>query len=680
MQPPSRLAVVHGALIALAVALIAKAAREQLLLGDRWAATARRQHFAQSRLPAPRGEIADASGGTLVESREVTRLSVAPRELRDPARLRAALRTLGADAKWVSAATNRSRKWVELPGRYLPADVASLASMTGVYSTPVMERVYADASGIRRIVGRVDPVSGQALDGVELALDDVLQGDTGRASFARDRAGRALGLATNAGAAATPGRSVVLTINRGLQDISERAIARAVDSLGATGGDIVVMNPNTGDILAMASNRADPRAVANTAVTEPYEPGSTVKPFVAAALLTRNLARPDELIDTYGGQIRLDGRLITDAEEHERMMSLSDVIRRSSNVGIVRFALRLTPAQKYQLLRDVGFGTPTLVPLPAESPGTLREPARWSRQSSASVMMGYEIAVTPLQLAAAYSAIANGGELLQPQLVREVRSATGEVEYRAARRVVRRVMPAAVAAQVRQMLLGVVQSGTSTSAELATFDVAGKSGTARRTSNGAYTAGAYTASFVGLFPAERPQYVVLVKLDNPRNGYYGGVVAGGVTNVVLRAALAARDAALDRSQLALAERPEKPDTSARARFVADSARRDRARIEAATPPVQVAVAAPPDSGRVGISSYLIRLPQTGRLAPATVSMRPVPSVAGLPLRSAVRTLHAAGFRVQLVAAGAAAPAPLVTVPAAGTAFAAGRVVKLAGVR
>lgn len=677
MQSPSRLAVVHGVLIALAATLLAKAGREQLLLGDRWAATARRQHFAQSRTQAPRGEIADASGGTLVESREVTRVSVAPRELRDTARLRAALRSLGMDARWVATATDQSRRWVELPGRYLPADVASLAGMTGVYSTPVMERVYADASGIRRIVGRVDPNSGQPLDGIELALSDVLQGDTGRASFARDRAGRALGLATDAGAAATPGRSVVLTINRGLQDISERALAKAVDSLGATGGDIVVMNPNTGDILAMASNRADPRAVANTAITEPYEPGSTVKPFVAAALLARKLARPGELIDTYGGQISVDGRLITDAEEHERMMSLSDVIRRSSNVGIVRFALRLSPDQKYQLLRDMGFGTPTLVPLPAESPGTLREPARWSRQSAASVMMGYELTVTPLQLVTAYSAIANGGELLQPQLVREVRSASGEVEYRASRRVVRRVMPPEVATQIRQMLLGVVQSGTSTNAELATFDVAGKSGTARRTSNGVYTAGAYTSSFVGVFPADRPQYVVLVKLDNPRNGYYGGVVAGAVTNVVLRAALAARDAALDRSQLALAERPEKPDTSARARFVADSTRRARARVEAATPPVVVATAAPPDTGRVAIGSYLVRLPPTGGEPRKAAGVRPVPSVAGLPLRSAVRTLHAAGFRVELVAAGGT---PFLTYPSAGTALAGGRVVKLAGVQ
>src|SRR4051812_15194726 len=246
-------------------------------------------------------------------------------------------------------------------------------------------------------------------------------------------------------------------------------------------------------------------------------------------------------------------------------LSLTDVIRYSSNVGIVEFGQRLTPGQKYETFRDLGFGMPIGVPLPAEAPGTLREPRQWSRQTSASILMGYEIAVTPLQLVTAYAAIANGGELLEPHLVKEIRLPEGKVVYSAEPKVVRRVMSFDVSRTVQKMLLAVVQEGTATKADLATFDVAGKSGTARRTSRDeGYTAGNYTASFVGLFPGNDPQYVVLVKLDSPKGGHYaGGDIAAPVTQIVLRAALSARDAALNREDLAASEKDAAPASKVR---------------------------------------------------------------------------------------------------------------------
>jgi len=343
----------------------------------------------------------------------------------------------------------------------------------------------------------------------------------------------------------------------------------------------------------------------------------------------------------------------------------------------VEFGQRLTPRQKYEAFRDLGFGMPLGVPLPAESPGTLREPREWSKQTSASILMGYEVAVTPLQLVTAYAAIANGGELLEPHLVKEIRSNDGKVLYRAETRAVRRVMSGEVARTVQQMLLAVVQEGTATKADLATFDVAGKSGTARRTSqNEGYTTGNYTASFVGLFPGNDPQYVVLVKLDSPKGAHYaGGDIAAPVTQIVLRAALAARDAALDRQDLAASEKTAVAQRSGEGASVSENEARAPAKQERG-------VKADPGSydpnGNVsprgeaeGTSSYVIDLPSAPKPAPIAIAPRAVPDVRGLSVRGAVRALHSAGFRVKLVTA-----SPIATLPAAGTMAAPGSLVQL----
>ena len=663
MKAPDRVTVVHCFFVVFALALVARAAKVQVIEGKDWVSRGKRQHYLASAAAAPRGQILDASGNTLVESRELTRVAVALPEVRDTALVLRALRGARFDAALVHAAIDRRRRWIDLPGLYTQSDIASLSKLTGIHLTPVLQRVYARSSGIRSIVGSLDG-QGNPLDGLELALDQVLRGDSGRVSLARDKSGRALENPDGWTEQPRAGSTVVLTINNALQEICERELAIAVDSLGADGGDIVVMNPHTGEILALASNRVGHTSFSNTALTEPFEPGSTLKPFVAASLLEHDRARPTDVVSTHNGKLVLDGRTITDMHKAARL-SLSDVIRFSSNVGIVEFGQRLTTRQKYEMFRDLGFGMPLGVPLPAESPGTLREPKEWSKQTSASILMGYEIAVTPLQLVTAYSAIANGGELLEPHLVKEVRSLDGKVIYRAEPRPVRRVMSGEVARTVQEMLLAVVQEGTATKADLQTFDVAGKSGTARRTAqNSGYIAGNYTASFVGVFPGKDPQYVVLVKLDNPRGKHYsGGDIAAPVTQIVLRAALAARDAALNREDLAASEK------TAAASTIRETSRDPTEHIDAAS--YDPSDNLRPRDPSEGTKSYLVDLPASRSQTPLGVSARAVPDVRGLPVREAVRALHAAGFRVRL-----GAGSTVGTSPAAGTVSPPGIIVQL----
>lgn len=649
MTRPSRVGLVHVALALFAIAIVVKAARIQLGERARWTARAERQQSTERVVPAPRGDILDAEGNTLAQSRQTVKLDVAPPEVRDRAALRSALLQAGVPAEFARRAADVKRKWVTLPGRYLASDVARVSAMRGVYTTPVVERAYSSSTGTRHIIGHVDN-NGRALDGVELALDSVLAGRPGSVTVMRDGRGRKFESPVAPSIAPVTGNSVLLTVNQQLQEIAERALADAVGRMNAVGGDVVVLDPANGDVLAMASQRDDPRATAATALTEPYEPGSTMKPLIAATLLEKGRARETDVVNTYNGQFTINGRTITDEHAAPRL-TLADVLRFSSNIGIVQFALRLTPGEEYQALRDFGFGMATGLAYPVEASGTLREPARWSKQSANSLAMGYEVAVTPLQLAAAYVALANDGELLQPQLVKEIRSPAGDVLYRRERRVIRRVVSPSVARRVRTMLLGVVEGGTAVRADLGSFALAGKTGTTRRIVNGRYAGGGHIATFVGLFPADRPQFVILVKIIDPKGAYVGGLTAAPVTKAVLEAALASRNAALDRGSLAASRRETPPAPRASA---------DSTRV------TQVA-----SEDRSGTTPFVAELPSPTLPPARPLPPRAVPSVEGLPIRRAVHALNAAGFRVQLVSGSSGG-----TVPAAGTVVPAGTLIRL----
>jgi cell division protein FtsI (penicillin-binding protein 3) len=313
----SRVGAVHGAFVLFAIALVGRAAWVQLGETERWRTRARLQQVAHSEVPAPRGAILDAAGTVLVESRALVRLDVAPNEVRDRASLGRALTALGVPPGIVRRAVDPARKWVELPGRYLTSDAATVMRMRGVHPRPVMDRVPASTDGLRRLLGTTDR-DGRAVGGLEAALDSVLRGTPGRVSMVRAPRGGRFASPTEVSTPATPGHTAVLTLHQGLQGIAERALDEAIARMDARGGDIVVLDPNTGEVRALASRRARADASGATALTEPYEPGSTIKPFIAAALIERGRVSLNETVNTHDGTYRINGRTITDVHQARR--------------------------------------------------------------------------------------------------------------------------------------------------------------------------------------------------------------------------------------------------------------------------------------------------------------------------------------------------------------------------
>jgi len=633
-KPAVRLEFVERGVFAVLALLVVRAAQVQLLEGRRWAEAAQAQRTERIVLQARRGTLSDRHGTPLALTQETYHVGVAPNELRDAARDGALIaRQLGLTGRWQEALR---RRYAYFAGPFSALEVRPLRGVRGVHLEPVVNRFYPAPELARATIGRVGD-DGYGASGMEKTLDSLLAGRSGSAVVLKDRAGREYESPARVIAQPVAGHDVVLTLDAELQEIAQRALDDALRRMDADGGDVVMLDPATCEVLAIASRQRDGTA-RPSAFIDTFEPGSVAKIFAAAALLALKRVRPGEHVSGENGVYRLPGRTITD-DDPQPTLTLADAIRVSSNIAIVKFSARLKPAEQYGMLRDFGFGALTGVEFPGEAAGRLRPPFEWTRPSAASLAIGYELSVTPIQLAAAYAALANGGLLLQPTMIREVRSPEGRVLYRHEPEPVRRAVSPEIAAALRDLLRGVVERGTGAEAALTNFPVAAKTGTTRRVVNGHYAPGQYTASFAALFPADKPQLVLVVKIDNPHKGsHFAAQTAAPVTRSVLEQALAARTVALD-----------------------------RARLSTAAPP---ATAVPlEDDG--GVVPYVVPWPYQ----PDSVGERrrqTVPDVTGLRLREAVRALHRRGFRVALRGWGTAEH----TWPAAGDSAATGATVTL----
>lgn len=635
-----RLHVVAVGFAVVSTAYGARLVQLQLVDGERWRSLAAVQNAEEIEIPARRGGIYDRHGRPLALDGQEFRAFLAPDELADRDRaVETVSRILGLSGREESKLRAAEAGWAPIPRRISNSDRDRLlgALREGIHFDHLPSRDYPEGGRARALLGALDSEGGGA-SGIELEFDSLLAGSAGASLTRRDANGGTYWLPDAQIAEPRPGSDVILTIDAELQAIAEAALDRGLEETGASGGDIVLLDPRTGELLAVASRRGEGiRKV--PAFTDPYEPGSTLKPFLLASVLAEGAAGLTDTVDAEGGRYRIGRRTIEDVHPYDTI-TVAEVIRYSSNIGAAKLAQLLRPSVQYRYLRDFGFGLPIGLRHPAESGGLLRRPANWTGMSSASLAMGYEISVTSLQLAAAYGALANEGVLMRPYLVREVRRSDGRSVYRKEPEALRRVVDRDVSADVVGVLATVVEEGgTGSAAALASMSVAGKTGTARLTFGGRYER-RYASSFVGFTPADDPRLVVLTKLEDPQGKYYGGAVAAPIIQDLLQAALATRGIVLDRR---LAVSPAEPRRW--------SAAEDQAET----------------------GSFIFALGTTPTRWPAVevtaTGTRPMPDLRGLPVRAAAARLLELGLNVAVAATGrviAQDPAPGVAV-ARGTA-------------
>jgi cell division protein FtsI (penicillin-binding protein 3) len=606
----------------------------QLVRNADLSAMAQRQYSRTVVLQAERGAIFDRQGVPLAVSSPAESLFAQPRSAGDPVRVAARLAPiLGMPPSELHATLVGPRAFVWLR-RNLPPTVAEQVRELrepGLGLIPEPLRLYPNRELAAHVIG-FEGVDG-GLEGIERSWERTLAGTPGRAVVGRDALGREV-LTERILKSPKPGQDVMLTLDAHIQHIAEREIDAAWRRTGARAAMAVVLEPRTGDVLAMALRPTfNPNTFMdvgsrdvwrNRAVTDPFEPGSTFKAILAAAALEEGVVRPNDLIFGEQGSITIARTTIHDWKPYG-WLTFAEVLQNSSNVGAIKVGMALGAPRYYRYITNFGFGALTGAGIPGESRGVLREPERWSALSLPTLAIGQEISVTALQMVTAFGAIANGGVLMQPRLVRAVFDAQGQEVRRVPPVKVRQAISPETARVLTRLLTQVVDSGTGRLAAIPGYPVAGKTGTAQKLDQATrrYSRAPGVLSFVGFAPADDPRFAMIVLVDEPRTERWGSEAAAPVF------------AAIGREIIRSMEIPPRD-----------------------TPPVQI-VTGPTESS----TELPIRLVST---AGETV----MPNLKGRALRSALAALEPLGLRVTVTGRGLVAqqtPAPGVTVEPGATA-------------
>jgi cell division protein FtsI (penicillin-binding protein 3) len=534
-----------------AVALEARLVELQVFQHEYRLSEARAQQQSQLRPEALRGDIVDRDGHILAYSVEADAIVADPTLVEDPGATSAAICQAladcsGSDRRDLERKLSGSGRFVYLrrSRNVLPEQVTRVAALKlpGILLRSDPRRYYPYAELGAHVVGFVgQDNTGQG--GIEYSYNDAIKGTDGLAYAQVDA--RRQRLETRVERAPVPGATVELTLNVTLQYAAERALREGVEANRARGGSAIVMDPYTGEVLALANyptfnpniaSRYGDDQLRDRAIADVYEPGSTFKLVTASAALENHIVAPTDLIDTNPGYITIPGRSrpIFDTARHG-VISFEDVIVESSNVGAVKVGLRTGAERMTRYVERFGFGQ-LIAPDLAGGTRGLWNASNLGEVGLASVSMGYQVSVTPLQMVTAASAVANGGTLMEPHFVRAV--VRDGVREPVLPKALHRAIESETAATLTSMMEGVVERGTAPAAQIPDYGVAGKTGTARKIVGGRYSSTDYNASFVGFVPSRRPVFTILVVIDTPRGGtYYGGTVAAPIFKRIAEAAL-----------------------------------------------------------------------------------------------------------------------------------------------
>lgn len=541
----ARIALLGVCVASVAVLVLVRAFHLQISSGDRLREMAEGQHLRELRVSPRRGAIYDRHGAELAVSADVDSVYANPRRLKameqDPRTVAKRIsKILDLDVDRLAERLGADRFFVWIERRVTPNEATRIRELDipGIELTSEARRYYPNRHLAAHLLGFAD-IDGRGIEGIELAYEDRLRGSDRRVEAIRDRRGQVVFADEMEDDRSMQGQSVVLTIDKAIQHVAERELALGVRTFEARGGSVVVMDPSNGEILALANyppfnpNEPSQHPTAhrrNRAVVDRFEPGSTVKPFTMAAALAAGAVKPNQSINCENGVTRIAGRVLHDAHPYE-WLTPTQILAYSSNIGIAKIALDLGKKKLYRGFRRFGFGEPTGLAVPGETAGILRHHRRWYEIDAATVSFGQGMSVTNVQLATAMSAIANGGRLMRPMLVRRLADGHGTTIEENKPQVRRQVVPRRVAKLVGQMLTAVTEpGGTAIEAAVDGYLVAGKTGTAQKADyiHGGYAKDKWLASFIGFAPAERPAVVISVVIDEPAIAHYGGTVAGPV--------------------------------------------------------------------------------------------------------------------------------------------------------
>ena len=540
----SRVVVIVSMMVLAWIGLSMRLFQIQILDGSKYREQGSRQAQAQIPIPAVRGNIYDRNKKPL--TRNIIKYSFAtyPNKIGNPKMLANIMSNhFGRSPDYYNQKLTRNKAFTYLERNMNRDDCQEFLDELppGLIVERDSHRFYPNGNIGAQLIGYTDPDS-RGLTGLEQKFDHYLTGTAGW--VVRQLSGKGKALPNNRFPTKTPldGSNIQLTIDLDYQVVLHEELRRRIDETSAISAMGILMNPQTGAILAMATipdfdanypAKFPMETHKNRVLTDQFEPGSTFKFVAAAAALKYNLVNLDEEFFCENGQYSFAGEVVNDHEDYG-LLTFPQIIENSSNVGMIKIAERIGSNRLYRTCRDFGFGMPTHINFAGESSGTLRRLKNWSGFSIASVTIGQEVAVTTIQLAMAYSAIANGGFLMKPRLVSQIVNNNGKSVYREEPEVLRKISEPGVMKDLTAMLIRVVDTGTGTSARIPGWSIAGKTGTAEKFIDGEYSTSKYISNFAGFFPAENPQIVGVIVLNEPRYGlHWGGIGAAPIFRRVI---------------------------------------------------------------------------------------------------------------------------------------------------